>query len=262
MIRKNNKKFLYESIMRDIARTVKNELINKDILESKGQERERRLYNRPYDPNNDVLLKNKDKREKQLDLKRMYNIDILEFTKKVKNIISQLNLPVPEADKMESYFTEGMYKTLDHIEIISYNNSVQQKIESIYNRDYSFVNTISIIQSLKKQISGHMCFTMVFYYDDKNAPRLSPDSFKSFLNGFKQYLQRVGFKNYYINIDLSAMCWVGIKIKKSDSVETMLNNFLVLLQFYVRFLNENFEKYFYDDLYDDETDEYIYQFKK
>ena len=201
-----------------------------------------------------------------MDLKRMYNIDILKFTKKVKNIISQLNLPVPEADKMESYFTEGMYKTLDHIEIISYNNRVQQKIESMYNRDYSFVNTISIIQSLKEQISGHMCFTMVFFDSDVNAgnsPRsIYPETFKSFLNGFKQYLQRVGFKNYYINIDLSSMCWIGIKIKKSDSVETMLNNFIVLLQFYVRFLNENFDKYFHEDLYDDETDEYKYQFKK
>ncbi len=47
MLRRNNKRTLYESIIRDIARTVKMNL-NKDILESKGQEREKRLYNRPY----------------------------------------------------------------------------------------------------------------------------------------------------------------------------------------------------------------------
>ena len=148
---------------------------------------------------------------------------------------------------------------------IAYNDDIQRKIEDMNNRDYSFVNNISIIQSLKKQIYGHMCFTMLFFDADINAddsPRsIYPESFESFLKGFKRYLQRVGFKNYYINIDTRTMCWIGIKIKKSDSVETMLNNFIVLLQFYVRFLNENFDKYFHEDLYDDETDEYKYQFK-
>ena len=54
MIRRNNKRALYESIMRDVARIVK-----RHLNESRGQRISQRFKNSPYSPETDILLTKK-----------------------------------------------------------------------------------------------------------------------------------------------------------------------------------------------------------
>jgi hypothetical protein len=173
------------------------------------------------------------------------NIDtfnVNEFNNKIKGILSQLNIPVNEKGK--SFIVGNINKSIDNIEI---------EIGTALYDTGKFENRIIEINNEFKNYNikiydGHICFIINIDNLSINNKRniginVDNSDMELFLKDFKKYLRQNKFKPYYIEFYDDEMCEIGVALKKIDIING-LNNFLTLLEYYVQFLNNNFEEYF------------------
>ena len=158
------------------------------------------------------------------------------FKNNIQNILSKLNIP----DEYKPFFSGEVINSLNNIdinklELISYDKEEEYNIDYFSSKEYQ----------LNNNFSGHLCITPTFFEHDVIMP--DGNAFIDFLNDFESYLNNKGVENYYIDEDLhldGGICWIGIEFSKNDDVINILNNFEIVLQYYVSFLNQNFSKYF------------------